>query len=238
MDFTTADNILNDAAVELGLKAADIADPFASTDPNIIQLCRLLKRAGRSLVRARDWSQLTQEYTFPTVASTASYALPAGFARMKDNTHWNRTVVNPLDGPADSAQWQELKARSSVGARLRFRVWKNLFYLDPTPTGVEDIYFEYISKYWVMPTGQSAPTTTTPTAITDTLWFDETLLLAAVKLLWKQAHDKDTTSAQNEFNQAWSGVAGADGAAPVLSLTGASEVVLCRGPLPDTGWGL
>lgn len=238
MDFTTADNIINDAAVELGLKAADIADPFGSTDQNIVLLCRLLKRVGRNLVRARDWSQLVREYTFATVASTASYALPSGYARMKDETHWNRDTLQPLGPPVDGIQWQEMQARTATGlVTVPFRVFGNLLYLYPTPTAAEDIYFEYVSKFWVVPTGQTVPTTSAPTAITDTLWFDETLLVAGLKLAFLRAKGMPTADAQDEFNQAWGAIAGSDGAAPALSLGGSPGPVL-RWHAPDTGWGL
>lgn len=237
MDFTTADEILNDAAVELGLIAADITDPFASTDPNIILLCRLLKRVGRGLVRSRDWTHLTREYTFDTVASTASYALPTGYARMKDETQWNRTTANPLGPPVDGIAWQQMKARTATGlVTVPFRVFGNLLYLYPTPTAAESIYYEYITQYWVVPTGQTAPTTRTPTAITDVLWFDEALLVAGLKLAYQRARGLDTSHAQDEFNQLWSAEAGGDGAAAPLELVTSSRLQM--GSTPDTGWGL
>lgn len=239
MDFATAEDILNDAAVELGLKSSNMADPFGETDQNIVQLCRLLKRVGRQLVRARDWTQLTLEYTFPTVASTASYALPSGYARIKGDTQWNRSVSSPLSGALTSQEWQAFKSGTSgTGVFKRFRVWQGLFWLDPTPTGVETIAYEYVSNFWVVPTGQTAPTTKTPTAITDTLWFDEDLLLAALKLAWRRHKGQDTTAAQTDFNQAWDAVAGTDDVGRVLYLGNASGFVPCRPYLPDTGWGL
>jgi hypothetical protein len=241
MDFTTADNILNDAAVELGIAAADVADPYGSLNQNIIHLRRLLKRVGRRLCRARDWTHQVREYTFPTVASTASYALPTDYARMRDGTHWNRTLSSPLDAPVESAEWQELKAQTaSSGVFKRFRVWQGLFWLDPTPTGIETIAYEYSSNLWVVPTGATWPTACTniPTLYTDTLRFDEDLLVAALKLAWKEAKGQDTSAVLEDFQQAWSAVAGGDGARPILSLSGGSSFVPCRPRLPDTGWGL
>src|SRR5688500_4117237 len=107
--FDTADNIINSAALELGLLPSAVSNPFASTDPAILQLCALLNRVGRMLVRARPWSWLTKEYTFNTAGGTASYALPSGFDRMKDQTHWNRTTALPLGGPASPWSWQMMK---------------------------------------------------------------------------------------------------------------------------------
>ncbi len=238
-EFTTADNIINDAAVELGLKTADIADPFASTDQNIVQLCRLLKRVGRSLVRARDWTHLTREYTFNTADGTASYAMPPGFNRMKDQTHWNRTTSNQLGPPLNSQQWQEEKARTSTGAvSVPFRTFGNLLYLYPTPSAIEAIYYEFITNFWVMPTGQTVPTTSAPTATTDTLWFDDNLLVTGLKLAFKRAKGFDTAAAQDEFNQAWGESVGGDGAAAAISITGADRRFPQMGRPPESGWGL
>lgn len=220
-EFSTADDIINDAAVELALITTDISDPFGSTDPNILLLCRLLKRVGRQLVRARDWSHLTREYTFATVNGTDSYALPSGFNRMKDQTQWNRDTAWPLGGPVNGQAWQAMKAVTVAGVVIRpFRVFGNLLYLYPTPTTAEDIYFEYITNFWVMPTGQTAPTTSEPTAITDTLWFDEALLVAGLKLAFCKAKGLPADAAQLGFEEAFASAAGGDGAAPILNLSG------------------
>ncbi len=241
MELATADDVINDAAVELGLKSADITDPFSSTDPSILQLCRLLKRVGRSLVQHRDWTHLVREYTFNTVAATPSYALPSGFARMKDVTHWNRTTSVPLGGPVTGEGWQQMKARTITGATyIPFRTFGNLLHLYPTPTEIEAIYYEYVSSFWVMPTGQTVPTTSEPTAITDTLWFDENLLVRGLKLAYLRAKGFDTSHAQDEFNQALSASAGGDGSAAPISLTGATSWRPPMGSAPgdNGGWGV
>jgi len=239
VETTTADEVLNNAAVELGLLDADLTNPFGSGDQNVVLLVRLLRRLGRELVRARDWSHLTREYTFPTVASTANYALPSGYARMKDQTHWNRTTSQPLGPPLDGVQWQEMKARTASGVVARpFRIFGNELHIYPTPTAAEDIYYEYITKFWVVPTGQTVPTATTTTAITDILWFDETLLTTGLKLAYLKAKGFDSTGAQLEFNDAWDACAGGDGAAPVVYLASGTGFRLCdTRNLPDTGWG-
>lgn len=239
METTTADEVLNNAAVELGLLGANLTNPFSSTDQNIVLLVRLLRRLGRQLVRARDWSHLTREYTFPTVASTASYALPTGFLRMKDQTHWNRDTSAPLGGPAGPVGWQEMNATTSAGPIVRpFRIFGNKLHLYPTPTEAEDIYYEYITSYWVVPDGQAVPTASTTTAITDTLWFDETLLVAGLRLAYLKAKGFDSTAAQLEFNDAWDAATSGDGVAPVLNLSGAQGFRLIdTRNLPDTGYG-
>lgn len=237
--FDTSLNVLNNTALELGLIESALSNPFTSTDQNIIQLRALLNRVGRMLVRARPWTHLIEEYTFSTVASTASYALPSGFDRFLHATGWDRTTAQPLGGPLSPAQWQMVKARTSVGAVVRpFRIRENLLYLDPTPTAVEAIYYEYISNLWVVPTGQTAPTLSAATAITDVLWFDEALLVSGLKLAWNRAKQRDTTYAQAEFDEIYRAVAGGDGAAKTIRLTSSDGPdLVSEDNLPDTGFG-
>lgn len=240
MQTATAAQIINDAAVELGLKSADLDNPFASSDPNILQLCRLLKRVGRSLVTARDWSHLLKEHTFATVDGTASYALPTDFVRMRDATAWNRTTSVQLAAPVDGQTWQLMKASTAAGViTMPFRIFGNLLYLHPTPSTAENIYYEFVSSLWVQPTGQTLPTTSLPAASDDTLWFDEALLVAGLKLAWKRAKGQDTTSTQIEFNQAFEAASGSDGATPVVNVLRrrGDFRLIDNDNLPETGYG-
>jgi len=218
--FDTAGTIINDVAVAVGLSA--VTDPFASTDPIFVQLCRLLKVVGRRLALARDWTSMVKEHSFVTVAATNSYDLPADFAKMIDQTGWDRTGELPLGGPLDAAQWQYLAA-SDLGVTLQVHVrfWQDNIHLWPQPVaGGLTIAFEYLSRLWVMPSGETVATNDIPTAATDTILFDPALVCAALELAWAKAKGFDTSAALADFNQAWSSAAGNDTASPVLSLTG------------------
>ena len=220
MSWDTAANIINDAAVELGLYATDVADPYASTDANVLQLCRLLKAVGQDLLRDFAWTHFQKEHTFATVAGTAAYALPADFGRMLHQTHWNRTGVMPLQGPLGAQGWQLLKAQSATGAvGLWFRVVNNEVELQPVPTSAQTLAYEYVSRYWVQPSGQTAPTAEAPTDGADTLWLDRRLLVCALILKFKRAKGFDSAAAQEDYERALARAQGADGAAPVLSVS-------------------
>lgn len=236
--FDTAANIVSNAALELGLTDEAIADPWASTDQNIIQLRTLLTRVGRMLVRARAWSHLTEEHTFATVNGTESYALPSGFERFLNSTAWNRTTDWPMGGPFSPAQWQAVKATTVAGTVIRpFRIRERLLYIYPTPTAAEDIYFEYITRYWVLESGQSSPNTDTVDAAADTLWFDEPLLVSGLKLAFLRAKQEDTTYAQAEYDEVFRAVAGGDGAATPIRITGGDSFLLGMKNIPETGYG-
>ena len=224
MAFDTAGNIINDAAVEVGLSS--VSNPYTSMDPNFIQLRTLLKTCGRELLHTRDWTHLRKEYTFTTVAGTDTYALPADFHNMYDQTWWNRTNRLPVGGPLSAQEWQYLKARLvGVVFTVLFRPMNQQIKIYPdgadTPGGYT-IAFEYNTSYWV--SVAATPTTLTadaPAASTDTLWFDPVLLLRYLKLNFLKAKGFDTSAAQAEFDLTLERVKGDDSISPILSLNGA-----------------
>ena len=224
MAFDTAGNIVNDAAVEVGLSA--VSDPYASTDANFIQLCRLLRTCGRELRHMRNWTHLRKEHTFTTVTGTDSYALPADFLGIYDQTWWNRTNRLPVGGPLSAQEWQYLKARLvGVVFTVLFRPMNQqiVIYPDGTQTpGGYTIAYEYSSSYWVSVT--ATPTvlsTDAPSVSTDKLWFDPTLLMRFLKVSFLKAKGFDTTAAQDEFDKTFERVMAADAPSPILSLNGA-----------------
>ncbi len=221
--FDTAASILNDAAAELALQTADVAAAsiYASTEPHLVLLMRLLKGLGQDLARQHPWSHLEKIHTFSTANGTDSYALPTDFARLKDQTEWNRSSQLQLLGPASGVGWQYLKALSSTASVNQvFRIFGNKVYIHPTPSSIETVAYEYISDLWVMPSGQTTPTIAAPTAGTDTLWFDRRLLVAGLK--WRYLAEKSLPSqhALADFQSALGAATGGDGAAPILTLDG------------------
>lgn len=241
MAFDSAANILNDAAVELGLISTDVADPYASTDANIIQLRRLLKGVGQDLARDHQWSHLQKEHTFTTVNGTSEYDLPEDFHRLIDQTQYNRTRQERLDGPLSAQGWQYLQALTAAGTvEFWFRVKGLKFILYPTPTTAFDMALEYISTWWVQPNDEVIPVTETPFQATNLLCFDRRLLVCGVKLAFQRAKGFDSTAAQADFDEALARARGGDGAAPVLSLNARgvlAQRLVGPGNLPDTGYG-
>ncbi len=237
MGFDTADNIINDAAIEIGLYSTPIADPYASTEPNVVQLRAYLKSLGRELVRDFAWSQLSKTHTFSTADAVENYVLPDDYARMVDQTQWNRTSTLPL-APTSAQTWQVLKATAAVGTVNRmFRIVANELILHPVPSATETLAYEYTSTYWVRPTGEVLPTLDAPASSTDCLWFDPLLLIRGLKLAYLENKGFDTTGAQRKFNEAWAALTGGESPAPVLSLGGSGDGLLDYRNIPDTGFG-
>ena len=231
--FDTAATIISDVARELGLVSADIADPFASTDVNILQLVALLKPTGRELVRLHPWSHLQRQGTFNTTASDADYDLATvctDFGRLIDDTMWNRTQVIDVP-PLAPQQWQQAKAWTSSGIYKAMRLWGEAFHFDPTPTATESIYFEYVSRNW----GAASFGKAVPTAASDVVQFDPHMFGRALKLRFLAGKGFDTLAAQEDFDRALALAKGQDGAAPVLRLAPRRQEPWPR--IPETGIG-
>lgn len=152
----TAANIINAAAVQLGLVsfASKIADPFVSGDANIGQLCQLFTSVGRDARRSRQWNALRQTYVFQTAANQGAYAVPTDFGQMIDQSGWNRSNRLPLLGPLSPQEFQRLKAMLvGVTFNLMFELVRNQFAAlpDNSTPGSYIIAYEYVSSYWVTP---------------------------------------------------------------------------------------
>jgi hypothetical protein len=222
MAWPTAKDIVNDAGIEIGLLDADLSDPYASTDQAVVQLCRLLKKAGREIVREREWSHLTREHTFTTVALQKAYALPTDFRAMIPQTGWDRSSTQPLIGPIPPQEWQCVKGSEyTYQGYVLFRPAEGqLWLLEDALAGDLTIAFEYRTNWWACATGGTAPTKEAPEASTDIVFLDAYLATCKLALEWKKAKSLDTTSAQQDYDDAYAKAAAADGSGRPLSLGG------------------
>lgn len=241
MAWDSAASIINDAAVELGLLTADVTDPYTSQDINLVQLCRLLKSLGQDLVRDYQWTTLQRQHSLTTVANQDAYQLPNDYQRFVDQTGWNRTQRMPLLGPLSAQGWQLLQVLTSAGVvDLMYRIVGGQMVLYPSANAGDTITYEYITRHWVSPEGETEPTSEEPTSGAQVLWFDRRLLVCGVKLRWLRAKGFDSTAAQDDYDKALARAQGGDGAAPVLSLNrrpcAANRMLDCAN-VPDTGFG-
>lgn len=240
-NWDTAANIINDAAVELALISSDVADPYASSDINLVQLVRHLKSLGQDLVRDYQWTHLQRQHTFNTVAGVDTYQLPTDFQRFIDQTGWNRTQRMPLIGPVSPQGWQQLQVMTSAGVvDIMYRIVGDQLKLFPAPQADDTISYEFISDLWVSHVGDTEPLTNAPVSGAEQLWFDRRLLVCGVKLRWLRAKGFDTTAAQDDYDRALSRAQGGDGVAPVLNLNRqpfTANRALDLANVPETGFG-
>lgn len=122
---------------------------IGNTDQTATRLLRLANKSGRAMSK-KPWEVLQKEFTFSTVASTATYAFPSSdFGWFVNDTAWDRSNYWKMRGSLSAQEWQRYKSGiASTQPRTRFRIKGGLIYIDPTPTAVVNMVIEYISSKW------------------------------------------------------------------------------------------
>jgi hypothetical protein len=119
-----------------------------NSDDTASMLLALLNKSGKALA-GYSWQVLQKEGTVTTVASTPSYALPADYGWIENNTLWDRTNLWKDRGSLTPSEWQAYKSGiASTTPRSRFRVKLGRLYIDPTPSSVVTLAYEYVSNQW------------------------------------------------------------------------------------------
>jgi hypothetical protein len=180
-------SIVRDATDRLGITRP--TSVFASTDQQVLTLLGLAQEEGKDLAKRHTWQALQTEHTFSTANGTASYALPSGFDAFIKETVFNRTRRRRMYGDLTPEQWQETQSSLVTMVNPAFRIRANLFYISPTPTSIETITYEYLSKNWCQSdalVGQSAWAADTDTGI-----LDEELMTLGLKWRWKKSKGLD-----------------------------------------------
>lgn len=236
--------IIVDAVSQIGNIAIPTA-VYSNTDETVVRMLALSNREGRDLARAANWTILQKLYTFPTVASTAEYALPSDFDRLLPDTEWNRSTYQPIMGPLGPEQWQVLKS-GLIGSGVvgqRYRIYKSestnsrTFRIDPTPSAVETLAFEYISTNWCASsggTGQSAWA-----ADTDVNILDRDLLTLGLIVRFKRAVGLEYASEADEYAQIFARTKAQDRPSPTISMIPRPGVrLLDVSNVPEMGFGV
>lgn len=236
--YQTVSEIVNWTLVECNLDEA--SDVFASSTPVVKQMRRLLDSCGQTLVTMYDWRHLIREHTFVTT-SAEDYALPDDFSHMIDQTGWNRTDQNPLDGPLSPQLWQRSKADEVTPVLLAFRLrGDSSFSVFPSPPPVgEDIYFEYVSRGWVIDGTDGVTRQDHIQANDDKIKFEPLMVVQYLKLKFLAARGFDTTVVDKEFQNSFERLTGKSFAAPVLNLRGRGAETHLISPrnIPENGYG-
>lgn len=230
--YMTASDIIKQAASEVGLPA--VADPFASPDPAYRQLVSFLTSLGQELVLLKDdWQELLKDFEFNTVIGQAEYALPDDFAAMVPQTGWDVSTRRPLDA-VSSQEWHYRDVTGFSGLiTVRFRVARGKLQLIPTPASIFPVSFEYRSRSWVKPTGETQATMDRVTVAGDVVMFDQLLVTRGLKLMWLGEKGFDTIKATADFERIYELVAGKDTPKPVLHLSGSGgEPLIGEANLP------
>ena len=172
--------ICQNAADETGLKRPSTV--IGNSNQTAVRLLRFAIRTGRDLVR-QNYPYLFKEGTITTAASDNTYDLPSDFDHFVPFTHWNRTT-NRRAYQIDPQFWQELNsgiATVSINDRYRIRGKDRDLLIFPTPSAVETIAFEYVSKNYCAKSDGTEQSVWT--ADTDTSVFDEEVF--ELGIIWR-----------------------------------------------------
>lgn len=227
-------NVANDIGTE------SPASLFSTTNDTSKRFLAQARRAIREMVRRHDWTILQLEHTFNTTASDADYVLPSDFDRFIDETLWSRTDYWELRGPLTPQQWQRYKSGIvNTGPRQRWRVKANgaalNFHVDPTPSDVRAMVFEYISKNAILDTDGST-TKADWAADTDSPLIDDHVLELSIAWRMRRRLGMDYASEYAEYENAQDVAIGNDGGAGVLRLGGHTDPVLGAN-IQESGFG-
>lgn len=231
--------IVQNACDQIGVRKPSAV--VGSSDETAIRALALANIGGKLLARWGAWTVLQKEHTFSTVASTASYAPPSDFDRMMSETAWDRTNFWAMRGPLSPQLWQQFKSGlvANVGIVSRFRIKASsnarLFFIDPTPTSVLSLVFEYVSNAWCQSSGGTARTAWA--ADTDTGILDEALLELDLRWRLTKAFGMDWQADYAEFKAETDTAFARDDGLPVLDLVRPHGDPLLAANVPDTGYG-
>jgi len=232
--YETAAQIVKDVAVSVGLE--ELSDPFSSTDPAQVRLCRLLTVAGREIVQMHDWPQLRKACDITAALGDGrAYTLPADYVSIVPDTAWNQTQDQRILGPLTAEEWNEYEANGNVWGSMSYRIVQDTFAIVPPAdtTDGDAIQYEYQSKAWVMPTGETVPTEDRADTATDTVWLDPALVFAALTYHWLRSNGQETVGAEAAYTRALERAKGMGGGAPVLPLKPIRNVNMA----PSSKWG-
>ena len=149
--------IVENAADEVGLGSP--ASVIGSSDTVAKRSLRYAIRTGRELVK-KPIAYLYKEATFSTVADQQSYSFASDmgvtdFDHFVPFTNWNRTTRRRAF-PIQPNEWQLFTSRLvsvSINDRFRIRGADGDLFLEPTPTSVETVSFEYVSENYCETSG-------------------------------------------------------------------------------------
>lgn len=197
------------------------ATVVGSSDPQIVQMMRLLEEEGASLAIRGDWQSLTLEATHTTVALEDQGALTSiatnGFRAIKNQTIWDRNTLLPVLGPVSSEDWQALKAVVVNGPRYRYRLRGNHLLVNPVPDAGLTWAFEYLSKNWIL-AADGLTYKQYFTADTDTVLLPEEIMVLGLRWRWMKEKGLAYADLFAEYEVQVNTALGQDGTKPILNM--------------------
>ena len=202
------------------------ANVVGSTDRMVIQIRALLDEVCEDLTRWQ-WQETEYEATFTTALAESQGNIhtlaPKGFDHIKPKTFFNRTQKLRVEGPLNDEEWQAIQATSYSTLKYYWRIQNDLLKLTPTPSTVETLAFEYVSKAFIY-NPSTLEYKTLFTADNDEFLLDDRLLSAGLRWLWKKEKGFAYAEEFTRYEALAAELSGRNGGKKVLSMAGEHAV--------------
>ena len=164
--------------------------------------------------------------------------MPPDCLRIQPDTVWDDTNKKFVFGKLTPKQWAG-KGSAVATADRYFIVNGRSIVLYPTPTTHDNVYYNYVSNWYVWDVGL-AQRKAEFTLDSDTTVFHDRLVMNFAKLKFMEEQGFDTTAAVSNFNQSLGAALAGDTPAPDLRLSRPSSDLhlLDRTNLPNGNWGI
>jgi len=237
--FESASEIINTAAVEVGLTANTA--PFSSPDPAFKQLIKLLTICGRELTLMPKWNMAVREGTITVVAGQSEYDLPDDFLSVVESTVWNRGSNWPLYGSVTPQTWTMwARENPSLTFQAIFRLARRKFVIpvDAIPAGTV-LAYEYRTRAWVLSGTQIDVYKDKVDDPGDIVLFESVLASRMLVFKFLRAKGFDATGAFQEFSTILDSVLSSDRPSETLDVakSGYGPRLIDNENLPDSGFG-
>ena len=199
------------------------------------QLLQIANMEGRFLARSHPWQALITEQTFSTVAAELqTHTMAADFGYMVNETMFNRTSTEQVNGPLTPKFWQEQKAFGTSLTWSQYRWRGNSLYFIPAPTASQTVAYEYVSKYWCESSGGTDQEKWA--ADTDVGRIDEYVMTLGIVWRWNRSKGHAYQDERDEYEQAKQLAISRDGTRKTLSVAGARRGGLGVGRVAEGSW--
>jgi hypothetical protein len=164
------------------------------------------------------------------------YALPSGFDRLLDRTHWDKTKHWEMLGPETAQQWEWLiSGYISTGPRIRWRIFDGYFQIWPFTASAEVLGYEYLSNLWAL--SASGTGKTSMTVDTDTCIFPDRLMVVGLMHRYFQVKGFGDVY-REDYDRQLAIAFGNDQGSQTLSFAPrTSGILITQSNVPDSGYG-
>lgn len=235
VDYTTLTGTVVDGDTSMTVSStATIDNTYGLSGTGINQACYVNSiDTGTTLTLSQPaTASATGTYTFTKV----KYALPTGYDRLLDRTHWDKTKHWEMLGPETAQQWEWLiSGYISTGPRIRWRIFDGFFQIWPFTASSEVLGYEYLKNTWAR--SSAGVEKTNMTLDTDTCIFPDRLMVAGLK------HRYFSTKGFNEIfkaeyeSQLQIAFANDAGSQTLSFAPRVSGILITQANIPDSGYG-